>query len=106
MTIGRQFSDCWSKPRQRCVAKPAIRRLRFGDGAASAPSRLPLIKVRRHTERMSDSLQPAIAAVIARTPEWVRQELASKDPATRARAEEALTAMIASALHEPDEAES
>ncbi|WP_448664572.1 hypothetical protein ACG3SL_07815 [Sphingomonas sp. CJ20] len=51
-----------------------------------------------HRAAMQDDLQATIAAIIARTPEWVRQELLSKDRATRARAEEALAAMIADAL--------
>lgn len=41
----------------------------------------------------------AITAVIARAPEWIRQELLSKEPSTRARAEEALAAMITDALN-------
>jgi len=44
---------------------------------------------------MTEDLQSAIAAVIARTPEWIRQEMAAKDHATRERAEEALAAMLA-----------
>lgn len=47
---------------------------------------------------MSDDLQAKITAVIARAPDWIRQELFSKENSTRARAEEALAAMIASAL--------
>ncbi|WP_342250131.1 DUF6771 family protein [Sphingomonas sp. OTU376] len=52
---------------------------------------------------MSDTLQSAIASVIARAPEWIRQELASKDHAMRERAEEALAAMIAGTLGEASE---
>ncbi|WHU04339.1 DUF6771 family protein [Sphingomonas sp. NIBR02145] len=51
---------------------------------------------------MSDPLQSAIADIIARAPEWIRQEMATKDHATRERAEEALAAMIANALKEAD----
>lgn len=47
---------------------------------------------------MQYDLQAAITVIIARTPEWVRQELLSKEQATRARAEEALAAMIANVL--------
>jgi len=47
---------------------------------------------------MSDTLQATVTAVIARAPEWVRQELVSKEASTRARAEESLAAMIADAL--------
>jgi hypothetical protein len=38
----------------------------------------------------------------ARMPEWLRQELASKESSTRERAEEALSAMITAALTEAD----
>ena len=51
---------------------------------------------------MSEDLQATITAIVARAPEWIRQELLSKEKATRARAEEALGAMIASALTESD----
>jgi len=53
---------------------------------------------------MQDDLQAAITTIIARTPEWVRQELLSKGQATRARAEEALAAMIAGALKDAQSA--
>lgn len=52
----------------------------------------------RHSATMQDHLQAEITAIIARAPEWIRQELLSKEQATRARAEEALAAMIAGAL--------
>lgn len=52
----------------------------------------------RHNVAMQDDLQATVTALIARAPEWVRQELSSKEQATRARAEEALAAMIAGAL--------
>ena len=51
---------------------------------------------------MSEDLQATITAIIARTPDWIRQELLSKEQATRARAEEALGAMIAGALAETE----
>jgi hypothetical protein len=47
---------------------------------------------------MNDSLQATITAVIARAPEWIRHDLLSKEPGSRARAEETLGAMIANAL--------
>jgi hypothetical protein len=49
---------------------------------------------------MSDDLQTVITATIARAPEWIRQELLSREKSTRERAEEALGAMIAGALKE------
>jgi hypothetical protein len=39
-----------------------------------------------------------IAKTVESTPEWLRQELVSKDPIARQRAEETLSAMIAAAL--------
>lgn len=53
---------------------------------------------------MSDELQGAITAIVARAPEWIRQELLSKEKTTRARAEEALGAMVAAGLRESNEA--
>ena len=58
----------------------------------------------RHSAAMQDDLQATITAIIARTPEWVRQEVLSKEQATRARAEEALAAMIANALKDAQSA--
>ena len=49
---------------------------------------------------MSETLQARIAAILARTPDWIRQELQSKEAGTRERAEEALAAMIAAVLDE------
>ena len=47
---------------------------------------------------MEDELYRAVHATIAKAPEWVRSELASKDATARQRAEDALAAMIANAL--------
>lgn len=58
----------------------------------------------RHSAVMQDDLQAAITAIVARTPDWVRQDLLSKDQATRARAEETLAAMIAGALKDAQSA--
>ncbi|MES2443800.1 MAG: hypothetical protein V4574_13295 [Pseudomonadota bacterium] len=51
---------------------------------------------------MNDDLQTTITAIVGRAPDWIRQELLSKEKVTRARAEEALGAMIAGALKEAD----
>jgi len=51
---------------------------------------------------MNDSIQATITTVIARAPEWIRHDLLSKEPTTRARAEETLAAMVASALAQAD----
>lgn len=47
---------------------------------------------------MDDATTKAILAVVERMAEWIRHDLAAKDGAVRARAEETLAAMIASAL--------
>ncbi|WP_205316214.1 DUF6771 family protein [Novosphingobium sp. P6W] len=49
---------------------------------------------------MTDKINTAILAVLQRAPEWVRRDLDSKDPNTRARAEDTLAAQIASALRD------
>lgn len=53
---------------------------------------------------MNPDLQATITAVLAHAPEWIRQELSSKEKPTRARAEEALAAMIAGALKDAEAA--
>ncbi|WP_066548968.1 MULTISPECIES: DUF6771 family protein [unclassified Sphingomonas] len=52
---------------------------------------------------MTSRLADLIAAALARAPEWIRHDLGGKDAASRTRAEEALAAMIASALAERDD---
>lgn len=42
-----------------------------------------------------------LRSAIARLPDWLRRDLASKDEASRQRAEEALAAIILSASAEP-----
>ena len=46
----------------------------------------------------SDDIAAKITKVVAGAPEWLRQDLVSKDTLIRARAEETLSAMIAAAL--------
>ncbi|MGN6817855.1 MAG: hypothetical protein ACTHJR_04215 [Sphingomonas sp.] len=41
---------------------------------------------------------PQILSVLAKTPEWIRHDLVSRDVSSRERAEEALAAMITAAL--------
>ncbi|WP_281824489.1 DUF6771 family protein [Sphingobium sp. BS19] len=43
---------------------------------------------------------PAITAVLANAPQWLRHDLCSADPKLRMRAEESLAAMIAAAVRE------
>jgi hypothetical protein len=57
-----------------------------------------------HSAPMNHTLQARITTILGHAPEWIRQKLSSKEKATRARAEEALAAMIASALKDADEA--
>lgn len=47
---------------------------------------------------ISEELQKKIGTTITHAPDWLRQDLASKDSNLRARAEETLAAMIAAAL--------
>lgn len=47
---------------------------------------------------MDKTLTEMVSDVLGRAPEWVRADLASRDPLVRRRAEETLAAMIASAL--------
>ncbi len=47
---------------------------------------------------MNGAINQLMLSVIARAPQWVRQDLLSADPIVRARAEETLAAMISSAL--------
>jgi len=49
---------------------------------------------------MTDNLQSVITATIARAPDWVRQELLSKEKTIRVRAEEALAAKVAAAIQQ------
>lgn len=43
-------------------------------------------------------LTATLTALLARTPQWIRHDLAASDAAKRARAEESLAAMIAAAI--------
>ncbi len=52
---------------------------------------------------MSEQMQAAILAIIERAPQWIRQDLASKDPAARTRAEETLAMIIADAIRRQSE---
>jgi hypothetical protein len=47
---------------------------------------------------MKETLTTTVLQVIERTPQWVRHDLESTEPAVRIRAEETLAAMIAAAL--------
>lgn len=47
---------------------------------------------------MNDQTRAAVTTMLAKTPEWLRTDLASKDASARTRAEETLAAMIVSAL--------
>lgn len=47
---------------------------------------------------MSDEISQRILTALSRMPDWLRRDLSSKDDTNRQRAEEALSAIIASAL--------
>ena len=47
---------------------------------------------------MSEEITKIVLGVLERAPEWIRHDLAAKDAAIRARAEETLAAMIVNAL--------
>ncbi|WP_331710323.1 DUF6771 family protein [Sphingomonas sp. CCH18-H6] len=49
---------------------------------------------------MSIELHGVVRTAIAKAPQWVRQDLLSKDPTLRERAEEALAEMVANAIGE------
>lgn len=49
---------------------------------------------------MNGAINKLVLSVLARAPQWVRQDLLSADLIVRARAEETLAAMISSALDE------
>lgn len=49
---------------------------------------------------MSETLLQTILNVLERAPAWIRHDLAGKDNAARARAEETLAAMIEAAVKE------
>lgn len=49
---------------------------------------------------MTDDLRTAVLATIARAPEWIRRDLAASSEATRQLADEALAAMIVTALED------
>lgn len=51
--------------------------------------------------QMLDDPALRVRSAIARLPDWLRRDLASKEEAARVRAEDALAAMILSAAAEP-----
>lgn len=54
---------------------------------------------------MNGAINQLVLSVLARAPQWVKQEMLSPDPIVRARAEETLAAMISSALDESESEE-
>lgn len=50
---------------------------------------------------MNDDYALRVRTAVARLPDWLRRDLASKDEVARQRAEESLAAMILSATAEP-----
>jgi len=68
-----------------------------------ATDTLPDRPGQRIGEIMNEQMQAAILAVIERAPQWIRQDLTSKDPAARTRAEESLAMIIADAIRKQGE---
>lgn len=54
---------------------------------------------------MSADQLSVITNVVAKAPEWIRTDLASRDPSARRRAEEAIAAMMAAALRSRETAD-
>ena len=50
-----------------------------------------------------NAITALVTDILARAPDWIRKDLAAKDPISRTRAEEALAALIGSALSKDDE---
>ncbi|WP_454884382.1 DUF6771 family protein [Sphingomonas oryzagri] len=45
-----------------------------------------------------NAITSLVTEILARAPDWIRKDLAAKDPLSRTRAEEALAALIGAAL--------
>ena len=58
----------------------------------------PKARSRHGVSMISDEMSQRILHAIEHAPDWLRQDLISKDPQVRIRAEETLAAMIAAAL--------
>ncbi len=52
----------------------------------------------RHSIGMEQTSKDALAKAVARLPDWIRHDLATKDAALRMRAEESLAAMLVDVL--------
>jgi hypothetical protein len=63
---------------------------------------LPDVSTSDHNAVMNHDLKTTLTAILANMPEWIRQELSSKEKTTRVRAEEALAAMVAGAVENID----
>jgi len=75
-----------------------VRRWRNGDSGVD-----PKVPLWRWEEMPHNAITALVADILARAPDWIRKDLASKDPINRTRAEEALAALIGSALSKDDE---
>ena len=82
-------------PRGRLFLSSAVPIWKMGFVAYSARG-----NIKQGAIGMTETLTTTVLQVIERTPQWVRHDLESKEPAVRIRAEETLAAMIAAALHE------
>jgi len=50
----------------------------------------------------SEAIIEVVGKVLSRAPEWLRSDLAAREPLVRQRAEETLAAMIAAAISEAE----
>ena len=75
-----------------------VRRWQNGDSGVDPQAPLWRGEVMPH-----NAMTALVADILARAPDWIRKDLASKDPISRTRAEEALAALIGSALSKDDE---
>ena len=66
--------------------------------ASRGTSGLPPRTIVGMAGEMNINLIDIIQAVVARAPAWLRHDLAAADPSVRARAEDAMAAMIAEAI--------
>lgn len=74
---------------------------RIGSPGTVPQRRLARADSHRQGPAMND-IQPLILAAVQRAPQWVRHDLVSTEATIRARAEEAMAAIIAQALHDAD----
>lgn len=69
-----------------------------------------MCRIGRQTDGMHNELSDSILQIVERLPQWIRQDMSSKEEQIKLRADEALSAILASHLGsqwnngDPDEA--